>query len=315
MLVYGPVPSRRLGRSLGLNNIPYKYCSYSCIYCQVGRTTKMQVEPADFYAPKALLRETKARIQKVGADGQAVDYITFVPDGEPTLDRNLHELIAMIKQELSFPVAVITNGSLLWRPEVARAVALADWVSVKVDTVVEPVWRRINRPDPRLEQAQLLEGMRSFAAGYRGELVTETMLVGNVNTDPEDLAELAKYLRELSPKTAYLSVPSQPPAEAEAVIPGSDEFDRAWRAFEESGLKVKSLVGYGGDQFTVTGDTARNIQAMAAVHPLREDALRNIVERAGSDWQLIEQLLVEGRLQKTEHDQETYYRTVSRTQS
>jgi wyosine [tRNA(Phe)-imidazoG37] synthetase (radical SAM superfamily) len=241
MLVYGPVSSRRLGRSLGLNNIPYKYCSYSCIYCQVGGTTKLQVEPAVFYQPESLLRETKARIEKVGADGSIVDYISFVPDGEPTLDRNLGTLISMLKQELRYPVAVITSGALLWREEVAEAVSLADWVSVKVDSVVESVWRRINRPDPRLAFQEVLEGIRTFASNYRGELVSETMLVDRENTAAEELAGLADYLKEISPSKAYLSIPYRPPAEPSVRVPDAEQLNRARQAFEEAGLNVCEL--------------------------------------------------------------------------
>ena len=310
MLVYGPVPSRRLGRSLGLNNIPYKYCSYSCIYCQVGRTTKMQVEPAVFYRPEALLRETEARIEKVGGDDHAIDYISFVPDGEPTLDKNLGTLISMLKRQLRYPVAVITNGSLLWREEVAEAVSLADWVSVKVDSVVESMWRRINRPDRRLEFPTVLEGIRAFASRYRGELVSETMLVDRQNTDPDELAALAKFLSGFSPKTAYLSVPSRPPTESSVRIPDAEQLSRAQRAFEDAGLNVFGLTHYEGDQFTATVDTAQNILSIAAVHPLREDALRRILERSNAEWRLVEQLIAEGRLQKNIHDRKTYYRTV-----
>lgn len=310
MLVYGPVPSRRLGRSLGLNNIPYKYCSYSCIYCQVGRTTKMQVEPAVFYLPEELLRETKARIEKVGADDHTVDYVSFVPDGEPTLDKNLGTLISMLRKELRYPVAVITNGSMLWRKEVAEAVSLADWVSVKVDSVVESIWRRINRPDRRLEFPKVLEGIRTFASRYRGQLVSETMLVDRENTNPSELAALADYLSGLSPQTAYLSVPSRPPAQAGVRIPDAEQLNRAERAFEDAGLNVSSLTEYEGDQFTVTADTAQDILGIAAVHPLREDALRRILEQSEADWGLVERLIAEGRLHKTLHDRKSYYRTV-----
>jgi wyosine [tRNA(Phe)-imidazoG37] synthetase (radical SAM superfamily) len=310
MLVYGPVPSRRLGRSLGLNNIPYKYCSYSCIYCQVGRTTKMRVEPSLFYQPEALLLETKSRIEKVGLDGHQVEYISFVPDGEPTLDLNLGELVSMLKKELTIPVAIITNGSLLWREEVAQAASLADWVSVKVDSVVEPVWRRINRPDRRLELSKLLEGIRSFASGYRGDLVTETMLVENVNTNPEDVVELAHFLSEISPGNAYISVPSRPPAEAAVRVPAKEKVDEARLILEDADLKVECLTNYEGDQFTVTADAEQDILSIAAVHPLREDALRRILERSGADWQLVEKMVAEGHLHKNIHNQKTYYRTV-----
>jgi wyosine [tRNA(Phe)-imidazoG37] synthetase (radical SAM superfamily) len=247
MLVYGPVPSRRLGRSLGLNNIPYKYCSYSCIYCQVGLTTKMQAEPAVFYRPEALLLETKARINKVGADGHTVDYISFVPDGEPTLDKNLGTLISMLKQELHYPVAVITNGSLLWREEVAEAVSRADWVSVKVDSVVASIWQRINKPDRRLELPKVLEGIRTFASRYRGELVSETMLVDQLNTAARELTVLADYLSGISPSKAYLSVPYRPPAISSVHIPDPEQLKRAWGTFEDAGLNVGDLTHYEGE--------------------------------------------------------------------
>jgi wyosine [tRNA(Phe)-imidazoG37] synthetase (radical SAM superfamily) len=241
MLVYGPVPSRRLGSCLGLNNIPYKYCSYSCIYCRVGGTTKMQTEPAVYYQPEALLQETKTRIEKVGAGGTDIDYICFVTDGEPTLDRNLGVLISMLKQDLSYPVAVFTGGSLLWREEVAEAVSLADWVSVKVDTVVESTWRRINRPDLRLELPRVLEGIRTFASRYPGNLVSETMLLDRENTDEQELSGIADYLTKISPSNAYLSIPDRSPAAAGLRIPEEEQLKRAARVFEDAGLEVCSL--------------------------------------------------------------------------
>jgi wyosine [tRNA(Phe)-imidazoG37] synthetase (radical SAM superfamily) len=257
MLVYGPVPSRRLGCSLGLNNIPYKYCSYSCIYCQVGVTTKMQVDPAVYYQPQALLKETEARIGKLGAEDCTINYVSFVPDGEPTLDRNLGTLISMLKRELDYPVAVITNGSLLWRQEVAEAVSLADWVSVKVDSVIESVWRRINRPDPRLELAEVLGGIRTFARNYRGRLVSETMLLDRENTTPGELEELAAYLKGISPSKTYLSVPYRPTTEPDIHVPDAEQLDRAERTFEEAGLSVRCLSHPAGDKFTSGSDNAR----------------------------------------------------------
>jgi wyosine [tRNA(Phe)-imidazoG37] synthetase (radical SAM superfamily) len=270
----------------------------------------MQAEPAVFYRPEALLRETKARINKVGADGYTVDYISFVPDGEPTLDKNLGTLISMLKQELHYPVAVITNGSLLWREEVAEAVSRADWVSVKMDSVVESIWQRINKPDRRLELSKVLEGIRTFSSSYRGELVSETMLVDQLNTAARELTVLADYLSGISLSKAYLSVPYRPPAISSVHVPDPKQLKRAWGTFEDAGLNVGDLTHYEGEQFIVTADTAQDILSIAAVHPLREDALRRILERSNADWQLVEQLIADGRLHKNIHDSKTYYRTV-----
>jgi wyosine [tRNA(Phe)-imidazoG37] synthetase (radical SAM superfamily) len=270
----------------------------------------LEAEPALFYRPEALLRETKVRIEKVGADKHAIDYISFVPDGEPTLDRNLGTLIHQLKRELPYPVAVITNGSLLWRDEVAAAVSLADWVSVKVDSVVEPVWRRLNRPDRRLDLQTVLQGIRTFAGAYPGELVSETMLVDRRNTGPEELTALAGFLAEISPAVAYISVPSRPPVKSNVHLPDSAQLDRALQAFADAGLKVRSLTASEGERFTVTADTVQDILSIAAVHPLREDALLRILERSNEDWRLVEQLLSEGRLDRKVHNRQTYFRTV-----
>ena len=217
----------------------------------------MQVEPAVFYQPEELLRETKARIHKVSSGDCTVDYVSFVPDGEPTLDRNLGTLIAMLKGELHYPVAIFTSGSLLWREEVAEAVGLADWVSVTVDTVVEPVWRRINRPDSRLEFSTVLEGIRSFASNYRGKLVSETMLVDQENTTTEELKQLAAYLKEISPTKAYLSTPYRSAAKSGVRIPDAKQLDGAQRCFEQVGLEVQRLTRPEGGKTSVGTDSTR----------------------------------------------------------
>jgi wyosine [tRNA(Phe)-imidazoG37] synthetase (radical SAM superfamily) len=165
-------------------------------------------------------------------------------------------MISLLKQELRYPVAVITNGSLLWRQEVAEAVALADWVSVKVDSVVESIWTHLNRPDRRLELPVVLEGIRSFASSYRGKLVSETMLVDRENTKLEELKQLAAYLKGISPSKAYLSIPCRPPAEPGVRVPDAEQLNRAERVFEEAGLKVCNLSQREGDKSTVNADPA-----------------------------------------------------------
>ena len=139
MLVFGPVPSRRLGRSLGVNNIPAKICSYSCVYCQLGATIKISIERRPFYDPEKIFKEVKEKIKDVG-----VDYISFVPDGEPTLDINLGKEIEMLKS-LNHKIAVLTNGSLIFREDVRKDLSKADLVSLKVDAVSEDLWRKINQ--------------------------------------------------------------------------------------------------------------------------------------------------------------------------
>ena len=180
MLTFGPIPSRRLGRSLGINNIPPKSCSYSCVYCQVGPTGQREIEPRPFYEPGEILAAVEQRLEEAALAGEGVDYLTFVPDGEPTLDIHLGETIARLKP-LGVKIAVISNASLLWREEVRERLLEADWLSVKIDTVDEILWRRINQPHEALRLPRILDGIRQMAREFPGELTTETMLVDGIN--------------------------------------------------------------------------------------------------------------------------------------
>jgi len=208
-ITFGPVPSRRLGRILGINNITTKKCSYSCIYCQAGRTAQVQIERRDFYQPEDIIQDVRGRLERAG---KAIDYLTFVPDGEPTLDVNLGQAISQL-QTLRIPVGVITNSSLLWREDVREELGKADWVSLKIDAVDQGVWHRINQPHPALRLSTILDGIRAFAQSFSGILVTETMLVRGVNDTRECMQEMADFLHALQPSRAYLSVPTRPPAE------------------------------------------------------------------------------------------------------
>jgi wyosine [tRNA(Phe)-imidazoG37] synthetase (radical SAM superfamily) len=192
-VTFGPVPSRRLGQSLGINNIPPKICSYSCVYCQLGRTPTMQTERGDFYHPEQIFENVRERVKDAERAGGVIDFLSFVPDGEPTLDRNLGREIELIR-ELGVEIAVITNASLVWRKDVRDDLADADWVSLKVDAVRDDVWRRVDRPHGRLRLSRILDGMLEFAESFSGRLVTETMLVEGVNDSDELLEELSEYL-------------------------------------------------------------------------------------------------------------------------
>jgi wyosine [tRNA(Phe)-imidazoG37] synthetase (radical SAM superfamily) len=173
MLLFGPVPSRRLGHSLGINNIPPKSCTYSCVYCQVGPTPGTEMIPRPFYEPARSVQDVQQHLALLRARGEQVDYLSFVPDGEPTLDAKPGETIDRLRP-LGIPIAVISNGSLLSRKDVGEQVAKANWVSIKVDTIDQDLWRRINRPHPTLNHEEILEVILAFASRYKGTLATET---------------------------------------------------------------------------------------------------------------------------------------------
>jgi len=236
-----------------------------------------------------------------------VDFITFVPDGEPTLDINLGQEIARLRP-LGIPIAVITNGSLLWREDVRADLMQADWVSVKVEAVREPVWRRVNRPYGRLRLPTVLDGVLQFAAEFRGRLVTETMLVAGVNDGEADLEAVAEFLARLRPSTACIAIPTRPPAEGWVCPPSEEAITRACAIFREAVERVELLTGYEGDAFAFTGDVEADLLAITAVHPMREDALAAFLARAGADWGLVTRLMAQGLLVETEYRGQKFYR-------
>lgn len=305
-LVFGPVPSRRLGRSLGINNIPPKMCPYACVYCQLGRTLRMQVERQAFYEPEEILNGVRQKVNAVQATGETIDYLTFVPDGEPTLDLNLGREIELLRP-LGISIAVITNASLIWRTDVQTALSQADWVSLKVDAVAEDVWRRLNRPYGTLQLSAILNGMLEFATAFSGELATETMLVAGLNDSAALIEETAGFVARLQPDVAYLAIPTRPPAEVWVRPPAEAIINRAYQIFSDGVKRVEYLIGYEGNTFTFTGNVAEDLLSITAVHPMRAEAVRELLVRAGADWSAVDRLVGQDQLVETEYQGRTFY--------
>jgi len=307
-LAFGPVPSRRLGRSLGVNNIPPKTCSYSCVYCQLGRTSSMLINRQAFYKPEQILMQVKKKIDEATLRGERIDYITFVPDGEPTLDANLGREISLLKN-IGIPIAVITNASLLWREEVKEDLLVADFVSLKVDAVSIDLWRRINRPHKDLKLDTILDGVKQFAKSFEGILVSETMLIDSVNYGDE-LERVANFLGGLVKlDKAYIAILTRPPTE-KWVKPAKEEvINEAFQVFSKKlgGNRVEYLIGYEGNAFTSTGNVKEDLLSITAVHPMREEAVTEFLKKAGADWRVVEELLQQGRLVEIEYEGKKYY--------
>lgn len=304
--VFGPVPSRRLGRSVGINNLRGKACTYSCAYCQVGRTAELCWKRRTFATAPTLASAVQDRIARAREAGEDIDYLTVVPDGEPTLDRDLGRLIRLLTP-VGIPIAVITNGSLLSDPDVRRDLAAADYISVKVDTASADVWRRLNRPHGRLTFTKLLDGIAEFAAAFAGTLTTETMLVDQVNDHEQELRHTAAFVGDLHPRTAYLAVPTRPPVERWAAPPGAPALARAYEVFRAWHPRVEMLLGYEGDAFASTGDPVADLLSITAVHPMREAAVHRLLERGGVPPRVVADLVAAGWLVAVPHGPHRYY--------
>lgn len=208
--VFGPVPSRRLGRSLGLDLVPFKTCTYDCVYCQLGRTTHHTVTREAFVPVAAVLSE----VAEVLASGPPPDYVTLSGSGEPTLYAPLAELIGGLKALSPVPVAVLTNGSLLWQPAVRADLAQADLVVPSLDAGDEARFRQVNRPCAAISFDRMVAGLIAFGREFGGRLWLEVFLLDGITTDRESLQAMAGIVGQLRPERVQLNTVARPPAEA-----------------------------------------------------------------------------------------------------
>ncbi|MDP7983141.1 MAG: radical SAM protein, partial [Conexivisphaerales archaeon] len=303
-LAFGPVPSRRLGNSLGVNNVPAKTCSYDCVYCQLGPAPP-RLERRAFYDPADVLEAVRSRLEEVRRRGSGVDYLTFVPDGEPTLDLNLGKEIELLKG-LGVPVAVITNSSLLFEASVRDDLRSADLVSVKVDACSERTWRLVDRPHKSLSLARVLQGLQDFSREYRGTLLTETMLVGGVDYSTE--AEgLARLIAGLEPERAYLTVPTRPPAEPWVRPAPEGQVNVVLQAVMDLVPRVELLTRGESGEFGGTGEAELDLLATAAVHPMTQESAEELLRRDGAGPDLLERMLREEKLVRISYGGKTFY--------
>ena len=221
--LFGPVPSRRLGRSLGVDLIPPKTCPYHCIYCEVGPTT-CQTRERFSYQTEAIIQEMADYLKDPGV---RPDIITLAGSGEPTLNLGLGRIIREIKAMSQTPVAVLTNGALLYLPEVRRELAAADVVLPSLDAAREETYRAINRPLPELSLESLLEGLTAFRREYRGRLWLEVMLLKGLNDTEAELALLRRALAEIAPDQIQLNTAVRPGVEATAAPLDAGEMEAA----------------------------------------------------------------------------------------
>jgi wyosine [tRNA(Phe)-imidazoG37] synthetase (radical SAM superfamily) len=266
----------------------------------------MQVERQAFYEPEEILEAVRDKVEKVRRIREPVDYLTFVPDGEPTLDLDLGQDIELLRP-LGIKIAVITNASLIWREDVREALMKADWVSLKVDATREAAWRQIDRPQGSLQLASILEGMLEFADAYRGELVTETMLVEGINVGDGSIRKIAEFLAQLQPARAYLAIPTRPPAEEWVQAPSEEFINRAYQILSNRVGQVEYPIGYEGNAFAFTGNVEEDLLSITAVHPMREEAVGEFLGRARADWPVVGRLMAQDQLVETEYEGARFY--------
>ncbi len=304
--IFGPVPSRRLGRSLGINNIKPKNCTYSCVYCQIGKTTGMRFERIEFYDPEELTVEISGKLNALKEKNEKTDYLTLVADGEPTLDSNLGRLTDELKK-FGIKIAIITNASLIGNISVRETLMKYDLVSLKIDSVAEEIWKKTDRPHGMLNLSEIKKGMLKFSEEFEGKLITETMLVKGLNDSAGNLESNAEFIKKLEPDTAYISVPIRPPAENWVKIPSEAVINSAFVIYSGKDIKTELLVGYEGNEFSYTGNVREDILSITAVHPMKEEAVLEYLCKTKQDFSSIKRLIDENVLLTTEYNGDKYF--------
>ena len=267
-------------------------------------TMKRQV----FYKPEDISEEVKKKVNGAFLRNETIDYLTFVPDGEPTLDLDLGKTIALLK-ETKIPIAVLTNASLIWQNDVREDLLEANMVSLKVDAISEDLWKKVNRPTRSLKLDKVLEGITEFTEEFKGKVISETMLLDGIDyeTESEKIATFLKNLKSLS--KAYISVPTRPPTERWVKPAKEETLNAAFQVFSEklNADRVEYLIGYEGNAFAFTGKMEEDLLSITAVHPMRKEAVEKFLKKANADWQIIHKLLQEGKLREVEYEGNTYY--------
>lgn len=278
--VYGPVPSRRLGKSLGISPIPKKTCNYSCIYCQLGRTDKLTNTRKMFYEVNKIISEFKDMI----LNGFDFDVVTIVGEGEPTLYLGLGELIDEIKRITEKPVAVITNGSLMNEPNLQMELCKADIVLPSMDAYDEASFRTINRPYGKLRYNEVYEGLKDFSRKFTGELWIEIMLIKDVNDDDFALHQYSELLKNINYGRLYLNTPVRPPAERRINAVSHEKMEHAVESL--GGISIDLLNSL--DFHSESPDDYEAIISIIKRHPMNQHEIESFLRsRSCNDMDMV----------------------------
>lgn len=301
--IYGPVPSRRLGRSLGIDLVPKKTCTYDCIYCQIGRTTHRTMERAEYIPADSILQDVKKIIRECS---DAVDFIACSGSGEPTLNLAIGEVIQGIKELTSVPVAVITNSSLLHQEEVRKAILQADVVMPSLDAVTPSVFQTVNRPHPSLDIAQVIQGLVDFRSEYGRQIWLEILLCRGVNDGKEEIEALQQAIRIIQPDKVQLNTVVRPAVEDYASILLPERIEQIRTALGEHVEVIAEFQGY--KKMIPAEDMAEKVVRLIQRRPETLDGLAKALGLHNLELtKILNKLTKDGRIKYRVFNQQLYY--------
>jgi len=301
--IFGPVPSRRLGRSLGIDLVPYKTCTYDCVYCQLGRTTVHSSVRNEWVPLDKILGELEENLSSTP------DYITFSGSGEPTLYSRLGELIKGIHEITDIPVAVLTNSSLLWMPEVRADLAEADLVVPSLDAGTPEVFKAVNRPCPGISFEKVTEGLIEFASGYTGRLHLEILIVKGMNDNDSEIKVIAGLAKKIDPDCIEINTVTRPPAEDSAVAAGRERLEQIASMFDPPAEIIAPFKpGSSQPEFSAT---RLEVLSMLQRRPCSlDDVAAGLGIHRNDAVKYIEMLAAEGEIVEEKVSGETYYKVM-----
>jgi wyosine [tRNA(Phe)-imidazoG37] synthetase (radical SAM superfamily) len=299
--VYGPVPSRRLGFSLGVDVVPYKTCTLDCIYCQIGRTTQKTLDRRPYAQKADILKEVKEVLSRK----QQIDYITFSGSGEPTLNSDIGALIKEVKACTSLPVAVLTNGTLLFMEDVQKDLLNADIVLPSLDAASLQVFRRVNRPHHSLKIETILDGLKKFRKLYRGRIWLEIMLIKGFNDYSEELLCMRNAISEIQPDRVHLNTVVRPPSLISAKPLNREEMAAVKKYLGENCEVVAEFHGHRDGEAHNVEDA---IVEMAKRRPVTIVDIANVLGISETNaGRMIRGLREKKRIEEKQYHGETYY--------
>jgi wyosine [tRNA(Phe)-imidazoG37] synthetase (radical SAM superfamily) len=305
-VVYGPVRSRRLGLVLGINNVKPGICSYNCIYCQSGKTSCCSICTNNCLSPYELFVSVKNKIDEIKKIGKNIDYILFAGSGDPAIDTSLSQEIQLLR-EFDYRIAVFTNAALLWNENIQENLMYADYVSLKIDTVNEETWLKINRPHKRLKYDLILKGIEQFSKKFRGKLTTETMLIKNFNDNENEINQLGNFLNTLKRNASYFMTPIYPPAEKYAVSPDEDTLKKLSEIIKTNVPNSMMLCCPDKEEFFTTDDFENELLGLLELHPVNEEAVTTFA-KANDKIGILQGLLANKLIEKSIFANKKYYK-------
>jgi wyosine [tRNA(Phe)-imidazoG37] synthetase (radical SAM superfamily) len=302
--LFGPVPSRRLGFSLGVDIIPYKTCSFDCIYCELGKTTCKTVAPVDSVKPEAVLSELR---ELLASPATVIDFITLSGSGEPTLHPDLGLIIREIKKMANLPVALITNASLLYREEVLERVLEADVIVPSLDATDSEVFETVNRPHPSLSYDQLIAGLTRLGRLRRQGIWLEVLLLKGINDSAEQIEQLHRTIEQINPEKVQINTVVRPPVEPWAL---PVEYARLREVQKSLGAGAEIISGSGGEKTQAEGAMIESeIRAMVTRRPCTaEDIAQCLGVPLEETNRVLDGLLKEEKIRCEEFNRRRFYR-------